>query len=152
MLIAAFTLDDTENEQGVTTFDFNTTPEVAFESKIDDQILQCIAEHKNAVFGCDQFVNITVFADDIAVSPKELDISDGHTLIIKCRNKTPIYRLVVSLTKKPPKGVYNWNRVWIVHIHTNPKKGHPWDLASNPTIKESPNRRSTLETIRRLHR
>ena len=148
VFIAAFTLDDTLNEEGVTTFDFNTTPEKAFESRFDPQILQCIQEHKNAVFGCEQFVNITVFADDVAVSPKELDISDGHTLIVKCREKHPIYRLVVSLTRTPKRGVYEWNRVWIVHIHTNPKKGHPWDLASNPTIKESRSHQSRLGTIR----
>ena len=150
VLVAAFTLDNLDSETEFTTFDFDTTPAEAFESKIDDQILQCIMEKKNKVLDCEEFVNIAVYADDVQVANSELDISDGHTLIIKCKDRIPIYRLVVSIGKPRPKGHYDWNRVWIVHIHTNPKKGHPWDLDSNPTIKDQRRYRSSLETIRRL--
>ena len=136
VLIAAFTLDDLKTENGVTIFDFETTPAEAFESKIDEKILECIREKKNFVFGCEQFVNVSVYADDVTVQRDMLDLSDGHTLTIKCRDRIPIYRLVISIGNPPKHGVYEWNRVWIVHIHTNHKKGHPWDLDSNPTIKE----------------
>ena len=113
VLVAACTLDDPE-----TKFDFDTDCEKVFGCKLDDAIMKCIHEKKNNVLNVDEFVNITVYADDIAVDNKFLDISDGHTLIIKNRRKVPIYRMVVSIGPKVREAVHNWNRVWIVNIHT----------------------------------
>lgn len=117
ILIAAFTVDEPENPDAVTQFDFDTDMETAFESRLDPAITDCIRLKKNRVFGVDEFVNITVFADDVAVYEKgHLDISDGHTLIIKNRRTSPIYRMVVSVAPPRGKSSYHWNRVWITHI------------------------------------
>lgn len=128
VLIAAFTIDNPEDPNGDTRFDFDTDPETALESKIDPEILKCIKEKKEKVFGVDEFVNITVFSDDIAIRPdgeeKLLDLSDGHTLIIKNRRTQPIYRMVISIKPPEPKHAYHWNRVWICSIFTHtPTKG-----------------------------
>ena len=122
ILIAAFTIDDPDNPAAVTKFDFNTDMETAFESKLDPTIMDCIRRKKNRVFGVDEFVNITVFADDVAVYDKgHLDISDGHTLIIKNRRTEPIYRMVVSVGPTYPEYKLNQNRVWITCITTRKK-------------------------------
>lgn len=118
VIIAAFTLDNVDKEDAFTQFDFDTDPANVFQSKIDPVILKTIKEKKNKVFDCDEIVNITVFADDIAVDKKYLDISDGHTLIIKMKDSNAIYRMVVNVGKKIKEGPYNWNRVWITSIIT----------------------------------
>ena len=114
--------DDPDNPDAVTKFDFNTDMESVFESKLDPTIMDCIRRKKNRVFGVDEFVNITVFADDVAVYDKgHLDISDGHTLIIKNRRTEPIYRMVVSVGPTYPEYKLNQNRVWITCITTRKK-------------------------------
>ena len=113
VLIAAFTLDDPD-----TRFDFDKDVAGVLGCKLDDEIIKCIHEKKNRVLGVDERVNITVFADDVMTDPKFLDISDGHTLIIKNRRKVPIYRMVVSIGPKIREYVHQWNRVWICSITT----------------------------------
>lgn len=122
VIICTFTLDNVDDPEGVTTFDFDTDPQKVFESYIDEQILNCIHEKKNAVFGVSEFVNITVFADDVAVDPKYLDISDGHTLTVKCKNTQRVYRMVVGLHPPVKNRIMEWNKVWIVCIHTKKRK------------------------------
>lgn len=126
VLIAAFTVDDPANKDGDTRFDFDVDPARALESVIDKDILDCIREKKNKVFGVDEFVNITVFADDVAIRPNGdehlLDISDGHTLIIRNRRTLPVYRMVLSIGKPIRSQAWHWNRVWIASITTHPDK------------------------------
>ena len=123
ILIAAFTVDEPENPDAVTTFDFDTDVEAALESRLDPAIIDCIHTKKNRVLGVDEFVNIAVFADDVAVYEKDhLDISDGHTLKIKNRRTTPIYRMVVSIAPPVGKAKHQWNRVWITNIKTHKEK------------------------------
>lgn len=119
---AAFTLDNITDPEGTTQFDFATDMAKAFESKLDQDILNCIAKDKNLVFTTNSLVNITVFADDVAVDNKYLDISDGHTLIIKNKSPKPIYRMVLSV--RPPSKVERpyWNKVWIASIITHKEK------------------------------
>lgn len=116
VLVAAFTLDNTDDPEGVTKFDFDTDVADALGCKLDDKIMECLHEKKNKVLNVDEFVNLTVYADDIAVDNKYLDFSDGHTLIIKNRRTVPIYRMVLSIGPKINQAVYNCNRVWIVSI------------------------------------
>jgi len=126
VLIAAFTIDDPDNKDGDTRFDFDTDPAAALGSVIDADILKCIKEKKNRVFGVDEFVNITVFADDVAIRPDGdehlLDISDGHTLIIRNRRTLPVYRMVLSIGKPIRSQAWHWNRVWIASITTHPER------------------------------
>lgn len=128
VLIAAFTVDNPDDPEADTRFDFDTDPELALESIIAPEIIECIHQKKNKVFGVDEFVNITVYSDDIAIryngEENLLDLSDGHTLIIKNRRTQPIYRMVISIKPPDPKLPYHWNRVWIVNITAHkPMKG-----------------------------
>jgi len=98
VLIAAFTLDDVTNPQGVTKFDFDTDLAEALGCKLDPNITYTMRKFKNEVLGANRFVNISVFADDIALEVGDcLDFSDGHTLTIKNRMTSPIYRMVVGV-------------------------------------------------------
>lgn len=117
VLIAAFTLDNLKDPEGVTKFDFDTDVAKSLGCRLDELIIECIHTQKNKVFQVDSFVNITVFADDVAVDNKFLDISDGHTLIIKNRRHVPVYRMAVSIGPKVREHVHQWNRVWIVNIN-----------------------------------
>ena len=124
VLQAAFTLDNVSDPNGVTTFDFSTDVGKSLGCKLDPDILEAIAHDKNLVFSSNGLVNISVYADDIPLSSKYLDISDGHTLIIKCRSVKPIYRMVVSI--RPPTKLERpaWNRVWVTSfIMRKEKKG-----------------------------
>lgn len=122
VLQAAFTIDHPEDPEGATYFDFDTDVERALGCKLDKDILAAIAHDKNLVFSNNGLVNISVYADDIPVSNKYLDISDGHTLTIKCRSTKPIYRMVISI--KPPDKQQRpfWNRVWVASITTHKEK------------------------------
>ena len=123
VLICALTLDNPEDPNATTKIDLDVDIEETLESKLDLRITDCIRLKKNKVFGVDEFVNITVYADDIAIYDKSmLDISDGHTLTIKNKYTQPIYRMVISIAPPVEQYRHEWNRVWITSIITHKEK------------------------------
>lgn len=104
--IIAFTLDDIDNEEGITTFDMvNGLPGI----RLSDDVIQEIKYKRNQVLFPNDFVNITVYADDSQVGHVAwtdgykalLDISDGRHLIVRSRRRNAVYRLVISVNEHP---------------------------------------------------
>lgn len=122
ILQAAFTIDNVDDPNGDTRFDFDTDAESKLGCKLDKDVLDRIHNDKELVLSVDSLVNITVYADDVAVDNKYLNISDGHTLIIKNRSPKPIYRMVVSVRPPTKEGRAFWNRVWVAGITTHKDK------------------------------
>lgn len=96
--IAAFTLDDPDNEQGVTKINLkNGLPGY----KLNDTVLRILRDEQSTCLepsNC--YFHISVFAHDFPVSKALLDF-DGETLTIMSRRKTSIYRLVISYRADP---------------------------------------------------
>lgn len=107
LAIVAFTLDDEENDNGVTIIDLlKGLPGFT----LNAELLREIQLYKNVVLSTTRYLNISVFAEDMQVGtyyqiedniPPVLDLSDGRHLIVRARRKHVIYRLVISINPTP---------------------------------------------------
>lgn len=113
--VAALTLDDADNPDGVTTIDVvDGLPGY----RLRDDLIADLRKHKEEATGVfsDNYVNLSVFAHDYPVDYKLLEF-DGTRLTIKSRQKSSIYRLVISVNPNPPNATpMDRNLVWITTI------------------------------------
>lgn len=113
--VAALTLDDADNPEGVTTIDIiDGLPGY----RLRDDLIEDLKKHKNDATGiyAGNYVNISVFAHDYPVDYTLLDF-DGTTLTLKSRQKSSIYRLVISVNPNPVNTApMDKNLVWITTI------------------------------------
>ena len=112
IMSVALTLDNPEDPNATTVIDLQ---EDLPGYKLHPVILEELQKMKSKALGYnDTYVNVSVFAHDFQVDRSLLEF-DGRYLTLKSRRKIPIYRLVISLCKKPiNKPEINW--VWISTI------------------------------------
>jgi len=98
IFIAAVTLDDISNPNGVTVLDL---VEGLPGYKLSQDLIDLLQASKRKVLGfVDTYVNVSVFAHDYQVNPNLLDFN-GRYLTLKSRQLSSIYRLVISIDPYP---------------------------------------------------
>lgn len=127
-LSQVFTLDDTDNPEGVTVIDLS---EGFDEYTLKPNVLETIQKQDtDSLLPWGEYM-VQVFANDDLVDQSMLEF-DGTVLTIKNRDKTKLYHLVLSKRE----GVYGINqtkRVWIADIIT--RREH-WDTTGCDTRRE----------------
>ena len=98
LFIAAITLDDVDNPNGVTVLDL---VEGLPGYKLNQELLAMLAKYKEkALWFSNTYISIAVFAHDYQVNPNLLKF-DGRYLTLKSRLKDRIYRLAISIDPSP---------------------------------------------------
>lgn len=90
--ITVVLLDDIENEDGVT----NVNLETDFPKPLIPEVIETLKEQGTSSLMYDERINISVFTNDILVEPSTLTLTNGVELSIPNRNRTAIYRIVIS--------------------------------------------------------
>lgn len=98
IFIAAITLDDVDDPEGVTILDLKDgLPGYT----LRDDLLQMLSELKaRALHFAGTYINVSVFAHDYQVNPNLVEF-DGRYLKLLSRQKGSIYRLVISIDPYP---------------------------------------------------
>ena len=98
IFIAAITLDDVDDPEGVTILDLK---EGLPGYTLRDDLLQMLAKLKDrALHFAGTYINVAVFAHDYQVNPNLVEF-DGRYLKLLSRQKGSIYRLVISIDPYP---------------------------------------------------
>lgn len=99
ILVAAVTLDNTNDPDGVTVLDLiEGLPGYRLCQKLQDLLTTGKAKCLGFI---DTYINVSVFAHDYQVNPHNLLMFDGRYLTIKSRQTSSIYRLVISIDPYP---------------------------------------------------
>ena len=98
IFIAAITLDDVDDPEGVTVLDLKDgLPGYT----LRDDLLQMLSKLKDrALHFAGTYINVAVFAHDYQVNPNLVEF-DGRYLKLLSRQKGSIYRLVISIDPYP---------------------------------------------------
>jgi hypothetical protein len=98
IFIAAITLDDVDDPEGVTILDLK---EGLPGYTLRDDLLQMLSKLKDrALHFAGTYINVAVFAHDYQVNPNLVEF-DGRYLKLLSRQKGSIYRLVISIDPYP---------------------------------------------------
>lgn len=98
IFIAAITLDDVDDPEGVTILDLK---EGLPGYTLRDDLLQMLSTLKDrALHFAGTYINVAVFAHDYQVNPNLVEF-DGRYLKLLSRQKGSIYRLVISIDPYP---------------------------------------------------
>lgn len=98
IFIAAITLDDVDDPEGVTILDLK---EGLPGYTLRDDLLQMLSKLKDrALHFAGTYINVSVFAHDYQVNPNLIEF-DGRYLKLLSRQKSSIYRLVISIDPYP---------------------------------------------------
>lgn len=98
IFIAAITLDDVDDPEGVTILDLK---EGLPGYTLRDDLLQMLSKLKDrALHFAGTYINVAVFAHDYQVNPNLVEF-DGRYLKLLSRQKSSIYRLVISIDPYP---------------------------------------------------
>lgn len=98
IFIAAITLDDVDDPEGVTILDLK---EGLPGYTLRDDLLQMLSKLKGrALHFAGTYINVAVFAHDYQVNPNLVEF-DGRYLKLLSRQKGSIYRLVISIDPYP---------------------------------------------------
>ena len=98
IFIAAITLDDVDDPEGVTILDLK---EGLPGYTLRDDLLQMLSKLKDrALHFAGTYINVAVFAHDYQVNPNLVEF-DGRYLTLLSRPKSSIYRLVISIDPYP---------------------------------------------------
>ena len=98
IFIAAITLDDADDPEGVTILDLK---EGLPGYTLRDDLLQMLSKLKDrALHFAGTYINVAVFAHDYQVNPNLVEF-DGRYLKLLSRQKGSIYRLVISIDPYP---------------------------------------------------
>ena len=120
-LSQVFTLDDTDNPEGVTEIDLADGFD---EYGLKPEVLETIRDQEtDSLIPWGEYM-IQVFANDDLVDPSMLEF-EGTKLTIKNRDKKKLYHLVLS-KREGKYGINQIKRVWIADIIT--RREH-WDTA-----------------------
>lgn len=90
-VIGAFLLDDVANENGVTILDLTNDYDM-----IDPRVWDLYKLCGQSALGYGNLLNISVFRDDVLISPSALTLDENLLLTIEDRSITPIYRVVFT--------------------------------------------------------
>ena len=98
IFIAAITLDDVDDPEGATILDLK---EGLPGYTLRDDLLQMLSKLKDrALHFAGTYINVAVFAHDYQVNPNLVEF-DGRYLKLLSRQKSSIYRLVISIDPYP---------------------------------------------------
>ena len=98
IFIAAITLDDVDDPEGATILDLK---EGLPGYTLRDDLLQMLSKLKGrALHFAGTYINVAVFAHDYQVNPNLVEF-DGRYLKLLSRQKSSIYRLVISIDPYP---------------------------------------------------
>ncbi len=95
----AITLDDIENPTGETVIDLEDLPVT-----LAPTIIEILKAQGNGSLYFDRPVNVSVYANDVAMEPNELTLDGGTILRIARRDVYPVYRLLISEYIGAPNG------------------------------------------------
>lgn len=127
-LSQVFTLDDTDNPNGVTVIDLKDGFD---EYTLKPKVLEAIEQQDtDSLLPWGEYM-VQVFANKDLVDPSMLEF-EGTKLTIKNRDKTKLYHLVLS-KREGEYGINKTKRVWIADIIA--RREH-WDTTSGDTRRE----------------